>query len=59
MAGFARCLRLAVSYARKYVETTEGLAFREGFQLNYSEDQLRVVVDTIPTMAWSARPDGR
>ncbi len=26
--------------------------------MNYSENQLRVIIDTIPTLAWSARPDG-
>ena len=26
--------------------------------MNYSEHQLRVTIDTIPTPAWSARPDG-
>jgi PAS domain S-box-containing protein len=26
--------------------------------MSYTEDQLRVVVDTIPALAWSARPDG-
>jgi hypothetical protein len=26
--------------------------------MNYSEDQLRVIIDTIPTLAWSTGPDG-
>jgi len=26
--------------------------------MNYSEEQLRVIIDTIPTLAWSARSDG-
>ena len=32
-----------------------GKAFEE---MNYSEDQLRVRIDTIPILAWSCRRDG-
>jgi PAS domain S-box-containing protein len=32
---------------------------KEAFEkLSQSEDQLRRIIDTIPTLAWSARPDG-
>ena len=26
--------------------------------MNYSEDQLRLIIDTIPTLAWSCCSDG-
>jgi PAS domain S-box-containing protein len=32
---------------------------KEAFEkLSQSEDRLRKIIDTIPTLAWSARPDG-
>jgi hypothetical protein len=34
------------------------MAFLEAFEMKYSEDQLRVIIDTIPTLAWSAAADG-
>jgi hypothetical protein len=27
-------------------------------EMNYSEDQFRMMIDKIPMLAWSCRPDG-
>src|SRR6266513_3618465 len=45
--------RTAEIMARAAIE-----AKRAGDALRQSEDRLRLVIDTIPTMAWSLRPDG-
>src|SRR5437016_11699522 len=51
--GPQRLIDMATQMARVAIE-----AKRAGDALRQSEDRLRLVIDTIPTMAWSLLPDG-
>jgi len=52
-AEHIQLIDMATQMARVAIE-----AKRAGDALRQSEDRLRLVIDTIPTMAWSLRPDG-
>jgi PAS domain S-box-containing protein len=54
-AAYATLLLLLIWSAYRY---RVGQMARQYATLQRSEDRLRLVIDTIPTMAWSALPDG-
>ena len=52
-------LRSRINPSYNNVATEQGRdSLPEAFDMNYSEDKLRVIIDTIPTQVWSIRPDG-
>src|SRR6478609_9926963 len=54
-----RVLEQIVGGAPLAIETVEAIEAKRGENaLRESEDVLRIVIDTIPTMAWSVLPDG-
>src|ERR1700682_4901692 len=53
-----RMMYAVASQGHKSGPMTLRLRKRAEAALQQSEDRLRLIIDTIPTMAWSHRPDG-
>jgi PAS domain-containing protein len=51
MAG--HIARIAIELEQSHLALKEALV-----KIKTSEDRLRTIIDTIPALAWSARPDG-
>lgn len=63
VSAFAGCLTCPARPLRATItpllsRATGRTVFQKVFEMNYSEDQLRIIIDTIPTMAWSCCSDG-
>jgi PAS domain S-box-containing protein len=53
IAGGGHIARIAIEIEQSQLALKRALV-----EIKYSENRLRTIIDTIPTLAWSARPDG-
>ena len=53
IAGAGHIARIAIEVEQSHLALKKALV-----EIKNSENRLRTIIDTIPTLAWSARPDG-